>query len=158
MQDYDNRRMPTMKLKANPSIETLSQALYTINRHAKTAPDPTFLYLLKKRSLEKLIREGKAKKCGLHFSPNPKNSKQRSDLLITVGNYYFHMPPSKEDFKQLPHLGKLDENYRNPKTNMSLSTAKAILIEYTGTKEKQTKPKMQKKYQKPVFKKLGETY
>lgn len=30
-----------------PTIENLSKAVYTVNRHAKTAPNPKYLYLLK---------------------------------------------------------------------------------------------------------------
>ncbi|OEH94216.1 YkyB family protein [Bacillus solimangrovi] len=143
------------------TVSNLAQALFTVNRHAKTAPDPKFLYLLKKKALEKLIVEGKATKCGLHFSQNPKNSLQRSDLLVSVGDYYFHMPPSKEDFKQLPHLGDANQSYRNPKTRMSLSMAKRILQSYTGMKPPTQNPKSQSKpraYEKPVFKKLGDSY
>lgn len=145
------------------SIEELSRALFIVNKHAKTAPNPKFLYLLKKKTLEKLIQEGKAKKLGLHFSKNPKNSQQRSDLLVCVGDYYFHIPPHKTDFDKLPHLGKLSETYRNPKTNLSLSKAKYILQTYTGIKESASKHNGQslsanKKYKKPVFKKLGQTY
>lgn len=145
------------------SIEELSHALFTVNRHAKTAPNPKFLYLLKKKTLEKLLEDGKAKKIGLHFSKNPKNSLQRSDLLVSVGEYYFHIPPQKSDFAELPHLGELNETYRNPKTNLPLSKAKLILQNYTGIKslpdeKKQQPPYAKKKYTKPVFKKLGQSY
>lgn len=51
-----------------PTVENLSKAVYTVNRHAKTAPNPKYLYLLKKRALQKLVKEGKGKKIGLHFS------------------------------------------------------------------------------------------
>lgn len=37
-----------------PTVENLSKAVYTVNRHAKTAPNPKYLYLLKKRALQKL--------------------------------------------------------------------------------------------------------
>ncbi|WLR53186.1 YkyB family protein [Bacillus tianshenii] len=138
--------------------------MFTVNRHAKTAPDPKYLYTLKKKSLEKLLKEGKAKKCGLHFSQNPKNSLQRSDLLVSVGDYYFHMPPAKEDFKQLPHLGTANQSYRNPKVRMSLSFAKRLLQAYTGMKpaapnqNSYFKQPQQRHYEKPVFKKLGDSY
>lgn len=145
------------------TIEELSRALYIVNRHAKTAPNPKFLYHLKKRTLEKLIQDGKAKKLGLHFSKNPKNSQQRSDLLVSVGEYFFHIPPQKTDFAAFPHLGELNETFRNPKTNLSLSKAKQILQNYTGihepvieTNQKTHSPKS--KYSKPVFKKLGQPY
>ncbi|MGM9986699.1 MAG: YkyB family protein [Bacillaceae bacterium] len=113
----------------------LAQAIFTVNKHAKTAPNPSFLYKLKKMALHKLIENGLAKKEGLHFSKNPRFSKQQSDVIVKVGNYYFHMPPSKEDFTNLPHLGTLNSDYRNPKTKMSLSYAKKLLCNYTGLKE-----------------------
>lgn len=145
------------------SIEELSRALFIVNRHAKTAPNPKFLYHLKKQTLEKLIQDGKAKKLGLHFSKNPKNSQQRSDLLVSVGEYYFHIPPQKSDFEALPHLGELNDTYRNPKTNLTLSKAKHILQDYTGINEtnpdnNQQGPPSKRKYTKPVFKKLGQSY
>lgn len=143
----------------NPTIENLSQAIYIVNRHAKTAPNPKFLYHLKHEALLKLVREGKAKKVGLHFSNNPKFSQQQSDVLIVCGKYSFHIPPTKNDFEALPHLGKLDNSIRNPKACLSLTQAKKLLLTFTGLKEDQPhSPKKQKHYQKPVFKKLGESY
>jgi len=112
----------------------LAKAIYTVNRHAKAAPKPQHLYAIKKDAIEKLLKEKKAKKIGLHFSNNPKFSNQYSTLLVKVAEYYFHLPPAKEDFKNLTHLGSLDENYRNPKTKMSLSTAKKIIYDYIGWK------------------------
>jgi hypothetical protein len=143
------------------STQNLTHAIFSVNRHAKTATDPKYLYLLKRKALEKLVQEGKAKKVGLHFSRNPKNSRQQSDVLISAGDYFFHMPPSKEDFENLPHLGSLNQTYRNPKSNMALSQAKDILQNYVGVTP--SLPKLQKKttntkYQKPVFKRLGESY
>ncbi|MCM3568728.1 YkyB family protein [Neobacillus mesonae] len=145
----------------NLTIENLSQAVFIVNRHAKTAINPKFLYKLKQESLKKLIEEGKAKKIGLHFSEHPRNSQQQSDCLVECGRYFFHIPPTKSDFVNLPHLGKLDGRVRNPKASMSLNSAKAILQSYTGILEHENPPryrKNQRPYQKPVFKKLGERY
>ena len=100
----------TKELK--PTVENLSKAIYTVNRHAKTATNPKYLYLLKKKALQKLLNEGKGKKVGLHFSKNPRFSQQQSDVLISLGDYFFHMPPTKEDFANLPHLGTLNHSYR----------------------------------------------
>ncbi|WP_099353616.1 YkyB family protein [Fredinandcohnia onubensis] len=143
-----------------PNVDNLARAIFVVNRHAKTATNPKFLYLLKRKALEKLISEGKAKKEGLHFSRNPKNSQQQSDVLISAGDYYFHMPPTKEDFSRLPHLGQLNQTYRNPKTYLSLSLAKSLLQQYVGIEEKTENNHRPNKrpYQKPVFKKLGESY
>jgi YkyB-like protein len=142
----------------NLSLQNLSQAVYIVNRHAKTAPNPKFLYLLKHEALKKLLREGRAKKVGLHFSNNPKNSKQQSDVLVECGDYTFHIPPEKKDFSELPHLGSLDNLVRNPKAALSLTQAKSVLQAYTGIKETEDPPRGKRDYQKPVFKKLGESY
>lgn len=141
-----------------PTIENLSQAIFIVNRHAKTAPNPKFLYELKRKALQKLIQEGKAKKKGLHFSNNPKYSQQQSDVLVVCGNYSFHLPPSKQDFENLPHLGKLSANIRNPRAVLSLNQAKKLLSNYTGLKEEASHSFKKKGYEKPVFKKLGESY
>lgn len=120
-------------------VNEIAKAIYTVNRHAKTAPQPQHLYAIKKEAIQKLLKEKKAEKIGLHFSKNPKYSNQYSTLLIKVADYYFHLPPTKDDFKNLNHLGSLDENFRNPKTKMSLSTAKKIIYDYIGWKpSKQT--------------------
>lgn len=69
------------------------------------------------------------------------------------------MPPTKEDFEHLPHLGTLNQSYRNPKAQMSLTKAKHLLQKYVGMKEKPLVPnRQQPAYHKPVFKKLGESY
>lgn len=143
-----------------PTLENLAKAVFIVNKHAKTATNPKFLYLLKRKALEKMVTEGKAKKEGLHFSRNPKNSQQQSDVLVSAGNYYFHMPPSKEDFVNLTHLGSLNQSFRNPKTSMPLNQAKLLLQQYVGIKEENQTPKRKfnKRYQKPVFKKLGQSY
>lgn len=114
----------------NENTNQIAQAIYSINRHAKVATKPKHLYSIKKAALDKLLEENKATKIGLHFSNNPKNSNQHSTLLIKVSNYYFHLPPERNDFKNLNHLGDLDENYRNPQTRMSLSQAKKIIYKY----------------------------
>lgn len=149
-------------IQFNFTVENLCQAIYTVNRHAKTAINPRFLYRLKHESLKKLMVEGKAKKVGLHFSEHPKNSRQQSDVLVECGRYMFHIPPAKMDFSTLPHLGKLNNQVRNPKVSLSLNLAKSILQAYTGISESQQHPSGTKPhhrvYQKPVFKKLGERY
>ena len=112
--------------------KNIATAIYTVNRHAKTAIDNKPLYELKKLTIEKLIAENKAKKVGLHFVRNPKNSQQQSSVLIQFADYYFHMIPVKEDFKNLPHLGYLDDSYRNPIRKMNLKMAKQLLTDYIG--------------------------
>ncbi|WP_226666051.1 YkyB family protein [Metabacillus litoralis] len=156
----DHKRLdPTKQL----TTENLARAIYVVNRHAKTAPNPKYLYLLKKNALIKLLKEGKAQKEGLHFSNNPKFSQQQSDVLVSAGEYYFHMPPTKDDFDKLPHLGTLNQTYRNPKANMSLTKAKNLLQNYVGLNEDKKSPQsihstQTRTYEKPVFKRLGESY
>jgi hypothetical protein len=147
--------------KTSLTIENLAQAIFIVNRHAKTATNPKYLYKLKQESLKKLLKEGKAKKVGLHFSENPRNSQQQSDVLVECGKYTFHIPPTKSDFQELPHLGKLDGRVRNPKAVLSLGLAKTLLQTYTGlseTDQQSLTSKNQRTYQKPIFKKLGERY
>ncbi|SET92761.1 YkyB-like protein [Salinibacillus kushneri] len=117
----------------------IAEALAVVNRHAKAAPDPRQLYTLKQKAIQKLFAENKAKKIGLHYSNHPKFSQQHSTLLIQVDNYYFHIPPKRDDFKQYKHLGALDESYRNPKPNLNLRKAKKILYSYLGWKPEPAK-------------------
>lgn len=112
----------------------IAEALFVVNRHAKTAPSPKYLYELKKHAIEKLLMENRAKKIGLHFSDHPKLSRQHSTLLVQVDNYYFHVPPAKKDFQDFKHLGNVDKNFRNPKTRLSLSHAKRILAGFLNWK------------------------
>ncbi|MGM9923276.1 MAG: YkyB family protein [Bacillus sp. (in: firmicutes)] len=114
------------------SVQELPQAIFIINKHAKAALQPKSLYDLKQSAIHKMIKEGKATKLGLHFSNNPRNAQQQSDVIIECGDYIFHLPPSKEDIKTLPHLGSRVPNKRNPKAQMSLSKAKAIVYNYIG--------------------------
>lgn len=131
-------------MSENHNVNEIAKAIYTVNRHAKTAPKPQHLYAMKKEAIYKLLKEKKAEKIGLHFSKSPKYSNQYSTLLVKVADYYFHLPPKKDDFKHLTHLGSLDENFRNPKTKMSLSTAKKIIYDYIGWK-----PPRQTKQERP---------
>lgn len=114
------------------SDSDIAQAIFTVNRHAKTAPDNQYLYALKKEALVKMITQNRAQKIGMHFSKNPRKSQQQSSVLVKCGDYYFHMLPKKEDFEQLDHLGHLDDSYRNPPSRMNLKVAKEILKDFTG--------------------------
>jgi len=150
------------KINTEPShipIDKISKALFIINRHAKTAIDSKYLYTLKHETIKKLLSEGKAQKIGLHYSRNPKYSQQQLDVLISVGTYYFHIPPTKEDIQSLKNLGALNDHYRNPKTVFPLKEAKKILQMYTGIQNKDTQHQYHHqsypRYTKPVFKRLG---
>lgn len=119
-------------MKNNLNDEQLATAIFVVNKHAKTATDNKYLYELKRLAIEKMIATGKAKKLGLHFVKNPRLSQQQSSVLVQCADYFFHLLPKKEDFKSLPHLGDLDETYRNPQRRMSLNSAKQLLSSYTG--------------------------
>lgn len=127
-------------------IKEIAKALFTINRHAKTAPEPQHLYHLKKEAIQKLLAEKRAKKVGLHFSNHPKFSNQHSTILVSVDDYYFHILPEKKDFEELKHLGKLDQNFRNPKTKMSLTHAKKIIYQYIDWKPKKKQKNRRRHY------------
>ncbi|MCZ2258946.1 YkyB family protein [Sporosarcina sp. G11-34] len=117
-------------MSTNHAVRQLAIAIYTVNRHAKTAPDNRHLYMLKKMSLDKLIRTGNAEKIGLHFVENPKFSKQHSTTLIRCDEFLFHTIPEKDDFTTLPHLGHQDQTSRNPQERMSLKIARDLLSKY----------------------------
>ena len=98
-----------------PLLTPSAQAIFIVNKHAKTALEPKNLYNLKRLALNKLLEEGQAKKLGLHFSDNPRFAAQQSDVIISCDAYVFHLPPTKEDLKNLPHLGNRSSFIRNPK-------------------------------------------
>ncbi|WP_409294550.1 YkyB family protein [Peribacillus sp. SCS-26] len=122
------------------SVQTLAQAIFVVNKHAKTALKPQNLYHLKQKALDQLMQEGKAKKVGLHFSDNPRFSRQQSDVIVECGDYIFHLPPTREDKTSLPHLGSRLSGKRNPKAHLSLSKARNILQDYLGIKHAQNQP------------------
>src|SRR5699024_389734 len=128
-------------MKKNISTALLAQAIYTINRHAKTAPEPQHLYHIKKKTIERLLKEKRAKKIGLHCSNRPKLSNQHSTLLVKDDDHYFHIPPRKKDFVTLQHLGEVDQSYRNHQTKMTLSQAKKLVHKYIVWKPKKRKKK-----------------
>ncbi|WP_171016839.1 YkyB family protein [Pseudalkalibacillus caeni] len=113
-------------------IETIAVALYTVNKHAKVASKESQLYLLKNNALNKLLREGIAKKIGIHKATSAKYSKQQLELLIQIGRFTFHQKPTKHDLKNFPHLGERDEGIRNPKIHMPLKKARQTLEQYAG--------------------------
>lgn len=115
------------------TIDEITYAIYAVNRNLKTIGEPTrkkYLYELKKKALLQLVSEGKAEKLGIHFSPNPKLCKQASDVFIVVGDFGFHIPATKADFKELPHLGERNEGKRNPKTYYPFKKAVHVLENY----------------------------
>lgn len=119
-------------------VRQIAIAVYTVNRHAKTAPDNKHLYYLKKVTLDKLIRTGKAKKIGLHFSDNTKYSQQHSTTLVQCQDFLFHTISEKDDFKNLPHLGQQNHTSRNPRERMNLRTARKLLHDYIGNVQPET--------------------
>lgn len=144
----------------NPDqLRQIAIAVYTVNRHAKTATNNKELYHLKKIALEKLIRSGDAVKIGLHFSENPKFSKQHSTTLVQCLDFLFHMIPEKEDFNTLPHLGHQNHASRNPQERMGLHAARSLLNNFVGeTKQSsQSTPVIKKVMQKPSKRRISNT-
>jgi hypothetical protein len=140
-------------LKNQQTIRQLAIAIYTVNRHAKTAPDNKQLYTLKKMAIDKLIDSGSAEKIGLHFVDNPKFSKQHSTLLVRCDDFLFHTIPEKEDFKTLPHLGQQDAASRNPQERMSLKTARDLLSDFVEPLDQKVQEKnitVPKKVHRPI--------
>lgn len=113
-------------------IQQLAIAIYTVNRHAKTATNNRELYTLKNKAIQQLLRNGDAQKIGLHFIENPQLSKQSSTVLVACSDFLFHTLPTKEDFTSLPHLGNQDQQFRNPQIHMNLKVAKELLLAFIG--------------------------
>jgi len=115
-----------------PTIENLAKALFVVNRHAKTSPQPQKLYQLKTNVIQKLITEGKAQKVGLQHSPNPsKFHQQTCNTLVKIAEYGFHILSTREDLLELPHLGEWNEDFRNPTDSFPLRTAVQLLEQYS---------------------------
>lgn len=130
-------------MKKEDMVRQLAIAVYTVNRHAKTAPDNRELYTLKNKTIERLLQSGDAQKIGLHFIDNPQLSKQSSTVLVKCGDFLFHTLPEKGDFTSLPHLGEQDQTFRNPQERMNLKAAKELLVNFVG--EQKTPVKVNKK-------------
>ncbi|OIJ19431.1 hypothetical protein BKP45_13375 [Anaerobacillus alkalidiazotrophicus] len=141
----------------NLDIESIQHALYSVNRHAKTAIVKRDLYEIKNNTLQKLINIGHAKKLWLEYSTQPGKAKQSTVVLVKVGiktkgnPHFFHMIPEKEDYITLKHKGVVcPQDLHNPKSSMSLNTAKKILLQFIGAKpqkvkvQKPTKPALNK--------------
>lgn len=75
------------------TTQETAKAIYIINKHAKNAPE---LYSIKNRAIQQLLKEGRAQKLGLHYSPNPGNALQKLDVLIRKMISYFIIPPRKK--------------------------------------------------------------
>lgn len=122
-----------MKENSEVSLEKVQVAIYTVNRHAKAALTPKYLYFLKRHALQKMLNEGHAEKVGIHQIFESNFKKQNSAVLVKVSTtshiFFFHLPMTKEN-DSLPNLGALDQNFRNPQIRMSLSNAKTILQQY----------------------------
>ncbi|WNF35077.1 YkyB family protein [Bacillaceae bacterium IKA-2] len=120
-------------------MESIKHALYSVNRHVKTAIDKRELYDLKSKTLQKLLKVGHAEKMWLEYSSNPGKSKQSTVVLLKVGTktkgepHFFHMLPEKDDYSSLKHKGVVStQDLHNPKSNMSLKIAKEILLKFIG--------------------------
>jgi hypothetical protein len=139
------REIPITKrgnpLKKEESVRQLAIAIYTVNRHAKTATNNRDLYSLKNKAIQQLLQSGDAKKIGLHFVDNPQLSQQSSTVLVKCSDFLFHTLPEKGDFTSLPHLGSQDQTFRNPQERMNLKAARDLLIDFVGEQKSSTESK-----------------
>lgn len=120
------------KVNKEEKTRQIAIAVYTVNRHAKTATNNRELYALKNKTIERLLTAGDARKIGLHFIDNPQLSQQSSTVLVKCSDFLFHTLPEKQDFTSLPHLGNQDQNFRNPQERMNLKVAKELLLNFIG--------------------------
>ncbi|WP_088809488.1 MULTISPECIES: YkyB family protein [Listeria] len=112
----------------------IAEAIFIVNRHSKVATNPAYLYKLKQAAITKLLSDGHAEKVGLQYSKNPKNCRQHSLVLVKCGDFLFHIPPTKNDLKELHHLGEQVRLQYKTKTSLSLKRAKYCLEAYTNIK------------------------
>ncbi|MCG7342697.1 hypothetical protein MHZ92_01055 [Sporosarcina sp. ACRSL] len=131
-------------MKREETVRQLAVAIYTVNRHAKTATNNRELYSLKNKAIQRLLQLGDAKKIGLHFVENPQLSKQSSTVLVQCSDFLFHTLPEKGDFTSLPHLGAQDQTFRNPQERMNLKTAKELLTDFVGERKAPTTERKKK--------------
>ncbi|RXZ01506.1 YkyB family protein [Fictibacillus sp. S7] len=129
------------------TIREIAIAIYVINNHAKNAP---ILYSLKYRAIQQLLKEGRAEKIGLQYSPNPGKALRRLDVLVRIEDFFFHQPSTKEDRRTLKVVER-DSSFRNPKERMSIFRAKQIINAYSPPKKssenrKNPLPKQQTPY------------
>lgn len=144
-----------------PTLENLAKAIYVVNRHAKTSPNPQKLYQLKTMAIEKLLEEGRAKKVGLQQSPNPsKYHHQTSNTLVKIGEYGFHILSTREDMLNLPHLGDWSEDFRNPSDSFPLRQAVQLLEKFVkdvifDKPQGQGPPKVKKRITSPFQRRIN---
>ncbi|MBU9713029.1 YkyB family protein [Evansella tamaricis] len=135
---------------SSTDLTSIQVALYTINRHAKTALDSSELYYLKRKSLKKLETQNLAEKVCREYSTNPSKGLQSSVVLVKVGTpeseyqFYFHTIAEKGD-SQLKHTGKINNDLKNPRIHMRLDAAKTILYNFLGESPQK------KRNKKPVY-------
>lgn len=143
----DSAPIPTRKsTPIQPTIRNIAKALFVVNRHAKTSPQPQKLYQLKTNVIQKLISEGKAEKVGLQQSPNPsKYHQQTCNTLVKVADYGFHIISTREDLLKLPHLGEWSEDFRNPTDSFPLRQAVELLERYSQPAKQRRKPTVSNK-------------
>jgi hypothetical protein len=106
----------------NYQTRAVHRALHVVNRHLKTAIDKRELYTLKKSVIEKLIREGKAYKIGIH----------RGNVAVKCGEFLFHQKPTRFDLHTLPKLPRV--SVKNPYVDMPIYKAKMELYIYLSKK------------------------
>jgi len=121
-------------------IKAIAKALFVINKNSKTALNPHVLYELKRQVIKKLLSEGLAKKIAIHRFPG-RRSVNTFAVNVKVEDYYFHIPATKDDFKNLPIIS-VNDNFRNEKVyDFTLKQSKNILYDFLNYDEKELNKK-----------------
>ena len=124
--------------RRNFTTDEIAQAIYVVNRRAKTVPDASMLYALKHDAIKKLVAEQRATRLCVHRFKRVQQFHSIRNLkidintiftLVSCGEYIFHYPANHQDIKDLLFQQKID-GIRNPRSEMSYSSAKRILFEY----------------------------
>lgn len=120
------------------TTDEIAQAIYVVNCRAKIVPDASMLYALKHDAIKKLVTEQRATRLCVHRFKRVHLFHSIRDVkvdintiftLVSCGEYIFHYPAERQDIKDLLFQQKII-GIRNPRSEMSYSSAKRLLIEY----------------------------
>lgn len=120
------------------TTDEIAQAIYVVNCRAKIVPDASMLYSLKHEAIKKLVSEKRATRLCVHRFKRVHQFHSIRDVkvdintiftLVSCGEYIFHYPAERQDLKDLLFKEKII-GIRNPRSEMSYSTAKRLLLQY----------------------------
>lgn len=134
-----NRKNQMSNIQSRVFItDEIAQAIYVVNRRAKTVPDASMLYTLKHDAIKKLVTEKRATRLCVHRFKRVRQFHSIRDVkvdintvftLVSCGEYIFHYPAERQDIKDLLFQQKII-GIRNPRSEMSYASAKRLLFEY----------------------------